>query len=144
MQTEEKLPKLSEINSMVKVLVSKQSNYPVKTPAIKKKLAEFFVAHGIVSDAEVSVAIVGEKKMMEIGSKFLKDGKLHNVLSFVNEDEKGSFIYPPDHKIHLGEIIVCYPIAVSEAIAENVLIDEKVYELIEHGATHLMGIHHKE
>lgn len=144
MQTEEKLPKLSEKNSMVKVLVSKQSNYPVKTPAIKKKLAEFFVGHGIVSDAEVSVAIVGEKKMMEVGNKFLKDGKLHNVLSFVTEDEKGNFVYPPDHKIHLGEIIVCYPVAVTEAVTENVLIDTRIYELIEHGAMHLMGIHHAE
>ena len=27
---------------------------------------------------------------------------------------------------------------------ENKLIDEKVYELIEHGALHLMGMHHPE
>lgn len=135
---------------MIKVNITKQSNYPVKSTEIKKKLAAFFVAHGIVSDAEVSVAIVGEKKMLEIGSKFLrdKDGrpdkKLHNVLSFVTEDEKGTFVYPPDDKIRLGEIIVCYPLAVKESIEENVLIDERVYELVEHGAMHLMGIHHKE
>lgn len=144
MQTEVKLPKLSEKNSMVKVLVSKQSNYPVKIPVIKKKLAAFFAAHGIVSDAEVSVAIVGEKKMMEIGDKFLKDKKLHNVLSFVPEEERGGFVYPPGEPINLGEIIVCYPLAVKEAVAENVLIDERIYELIEHGGLHLMGIHHKE
>lgn len=129
---------------MIKVLISKQSNYPVKSTEIKKKLAAFFVAHGIVSDAEVSVAIVGEKKMMEVGKKYLKDGKLHNVLSFVPQEEKGEFVYPPDDKIRLGEIVVCYPLAVKEAIDENVLIDERVYELIEHGAMHLMGIHHKE
>lgn len=129
---------------MIKVLLTKQSNYPIKSAAIKKKLADFFVEHGIVSDAEVSVALVGEKKMLEVDSKFLKDKKLHNVLSFVTEEEKGEFIYPPDGKIHLGEIIVCYPLAVKESMVENVLIDERIYELIEHGAMHLMGIHHKE
>lgn len=129
---------------MIKVFVSKQSNYPVKVAIVKKKLAEFLGKSGIVSDADVSIAIVGEAKMLEIGKKYLKDKKLHNVLSFVPGEVKGGFIYPPDGKIHLGEIIVCYPLAVKEAGMENVLIDERVYELIEHGAMHLMGIHHKE
>ena len=125
---------------MVKVSVSKQLNYPVSSPKIKRGIKEFFVKHGVVSDAEVSVAIVGEKKMMDIGKKFLKDGQLHNVLSF---EAGGKFEYPPDGKIHLGEIVVCYPVAVNEAKMENKLIDDKVYELVEHGAMHLLGIHHK-
>jgi probable rRNA maturation factor len=129
---------------MIKVLITKQSNYPVKVTEIKKKLADFFATQGIVSDATVSVAIVGEKKMMEIGNKFLKDKKLHNVLSFVTEEARGEFIYPPDGVIQLGDIVVCYPLAVREAVTENVLIDERVYELVEHAALHLMGIHHKE
>ena len=129
---------------MIKVNITKQSNYPIKNAAIKKKLAKFFSDHGIVSDAEVSVAIVGEKKMTEIGKKFLKDGKLHNVLSFVPEEEKTGFVYPPGTPINLGEIVVCYPLVVKEAIKENVLIDERIYELIGHAGLHLMGIHHKE
>ncbi len=129
---------------MIKVSVTKQSSYPVRVSVIKKKLAEFLAKNGIVSDAEVTVAIIGEKKMMEIGGKYLKDKRLHNVLSFVPGEVKGGFVYPPDGKIHLGEIIVCYPQAVKEAGEENVLIDERVYELIEHGATHLLGIHHEE
>jgi len=129
---------------MIKILITKQSNYPVKSTGIKKKLAGFFTKMGITSDADVSVAIVGEKRMLEVGKRFLKDRKLHNVLSFVPSEIKGGFVFPPDGKIHLGEIIVCYPLAVKEAGEENVLTDERVYELIEHGAMHLMGIHHKE
>lgn len=129
---------------MINVFVTKQSNYPVKVSVIKKKLAEFMAKNGIVSDAEVTVAIVGEKKMLEIGSKYLKDRKIHNVLSFVPNEVKGRFVYPPGGGIQLGEIIVCYPMAVKEAKEENVLIDERVYELIEHGALHLLGIHHEE
>ena len=135
---------------MIKVSVTKQSNYPVKVSVIKKKLAGFLAKNGIVSDAEVNVAIIGEKKMLEIGGKYLKGKKLHNVLSFVPGEERfvygkaASFAYPPDGKIHLGEIVVCYPLAVKEAGEENVLIDKRVYELIEHGATHLLGMHHEE
>lgn len=129
---------------MVKVLVAKQSNYPVKAAEIKKRLSHFFEKQGIVSDAEVSVAIVGEAKMMELGNSYLKDKKLHNVLSFTPNEVKGQFVFPPDNLIHLGEIVVCYPEAVRESKAENLLIAEKVYELVEHGALHLLGIHHKE
>lgn len=128
--------------SMVKVSITKQSNYAVGATPIKKKLAQFLTNKGIVSDAEVSVAIVGEAKMLDIGKKYLKDKKLHNVLSFTPAEVK-NFVYPPDGTLHLGEIIVCYPQAVREAKEENVLIDERVYELIEHGALHLLGIHHE-
>lgn len=128
---------------MVKVSVTKQSNYPVRAGAIKKKLADLFINRGIVSDAEVSVAIVGEKKMMDLGNKYLKDRELHNVLSFTPSETR-EFVYPPDGKLHLGEIIICYPMVVTEAKKENKLIDNKIYELVEHGALHLLGIHHEE
>lgn len=129
---------------MIKVFVTKQSNYPVKTSEIKKKLAAFFTKNGIVSDAEVSVAIVGENKMREVGKKYLKDTDLHNVLSFTPTEVQGKFVYPPDNVVYLGEIIVCYPVAVKESQEENVLIGTRVYDLIEHGALHLLGIHHED
>lgn len=135
---------------MIKVSVSKQSNYPVSVTIIKKRLSAFLAKQGIVSDAEVSVAIVGESKMMGIGNKYLKDKKLHNVFSFTpteNNTLKGArvnFVYPPDGVIHLGEIVVCYPVAVKEAGKINVLTNDRVCDLVEHGALHLLGIHHKE
>ena len=129
---------------MVKVSVVKQSNYPVGAAKIKKKLANFLVGQGIVSDAEVSIAIVGEKKMLEFGRTYLKDNLLHNVLSFTPTEVKGKFVYPNDGLIHLGEIVVCFPKVVTEAKEEDMLIDDKVYELVEHGALHLLGIHHEE
>lgn len=129
---------------MIKVSITKQSNYPVAVAPIKKKLAKFLTEQGIVSDAEVSVAIVGKEKMADITAKYLKDKKLHNVLSFTPTETKAGFVYPPDGTLHLGEIVICYPVAVEEAKLENCLVDSKVYELIEHGSLHLLGIHHEE
>jgi len=128
---------------MIKVNVKKQSNYPISSTKIRKNLKDFLASHGIVSDAEVSVALVGENKMLEIGKKYLKDKSLHNVLSFTADEIDSKFVFPPDGVIHLGEIIVCYPVAFEEAKKEGKLIEEKVMELIEHGARHLLGIHHE-
>ena len=127
---------------MITVTVSKQSNYSISTAKIKNVLREFLFNKGIVSDAQVSVSIVGEKSMLELGKKYLKDRKLHNVLSFTEDEVKKKFAYPPG-SIYLGEIILCYPKICDEANVENKLIEEKFIELVEHGAMHLLGIHHE-
>ena len=127
---------------MISVLVSKSGNYPVGTPEVKKALRDFFTKNGIVSDASVSVSIIGLAKMKAISKKYLNDNNPHNVLSFTTEETKGKFVYPPD-KIYLGEIILCYPLIVEEATKEGKLIDEKAIELSVHAGEHLLGRHHE-
>jgi len=130
---------------MIKVHVKKQSNYPVKSTRIKQSLKEFLKEKGIVTDSEVSVALVGKEKAVFLAREYLKErpARAHNVLSFSAAETKGKFIEPPAKRIYLGEIVVCFPIALSEARKEGKLTDEKVIELVEHGALHLLGIHHK-
>jgi probable rRNA maturation factor len=128
---------------MIKVLVFKQSNYPVSATKIKKELSGFLGSHGIESDAEVSVSLVSEKTMLEVSNKYLKDDLIHDVLSFPSMEVKGEFIQPPDSKMQLGEIIVCYQMAYEQAKEEGMSIEQKTIDLILHGALHLLGIHHK-
>lgn len=128
---------------MIKVYVKKSSNYPVRAREIKKNLSTLLEQRGIVSEAEVSVALVGEKVMLDLANKYLKDNMMHSVLSFPYSETKRKFVYPADEVIRLGEIVVCYPRAVEEAKKEGKLIEEKIRELIEHGALHLIGIHHE-
>jgi rRNA maturation RNase YbeY len=128
---------------MIKVNVVKQSNYPVSTPKLKKRLAQFIEKRGIVSDAQIEISIVGEKRMKDLAKIYLNENNsIHNVLSFT-ADEVKDFIYPPNGVLYLGEVIVCYPKAFEEAKEENKMIDEKVYELVEHGTQHLLGEHHE-
>lgn len=130
---------------MIRVNVKKQAHYPVNAKKLKDSLRNFFQTQGIVSEAEVSVAIVGKPKMLEYAKDYLqeKGDSPHNVLSFTPDGVKGKFIYPPDGQLHLGEIVICFPKLLEEAKEEGVLIDEKAIELVLHAATHLMGIHHK-
>lgn len=128
---------------MIKVLVSKQSNYPVSSTKIKRQLKEFLGGQGLVSDFEIDVSLVGKKTMIDLARKYLGEkNTIHNVLSFPTSEAKERFIFPPTGVPSLGEIAVCYPKAVEEATEEGKLIDEKIIELIEHGALHLMGKHH--
>lgn len=128
---------------MTNVYVSKQGSYPVSAVKVKKFLRSFFKSNGIVSDSFVSVALVGKEKMKSLAKKYYpKDNNIHNVFSFV-ESESTSFKNPKGVGINLGEIVVCYPVAVEEASMEDKLVEEKILELVEHGGHHLLGRHHK-
>ena len=128
---------------MIKVNVKKYTSYPISTLKIKRRLSKFLVNNGITSDAEVSVAIVGEKRMLGMAKKYLnEENVLHSVLSFPLQEIKRGFYFPKDDLIHLGEIIVCYKKVVEEAVKEDKLVEDKLFELVEHGALHLLGVHH--
>lgn len=128
---------------MIKIKVSKQANYPVSGVKIRKFLQNFFKNEGIVSNAIANVSLVNETKMLSLAKKYYKDNKLHNVFSFV-ESEVNNFKKPPTTAIDLGEIVVCFPVAVKEAKIEGKLIEEKILELVGHGGLHLLGKHHEE
>ncbi|MBL7036287.1 rRNA maturation RNAse YbeY [Candidatus Microgenomates bacterium] len=128
---------------MVTVYVSKQNPYPVSAVKIKKFIQNFFQKEGIVSDSFVSVALVGKEKMKSLAKKYYPtDNKVHNVFSFV-ESESVGFVNPKGVGINLGEIVICYPVAVTEASKEGILVEERVLELLGHAGEHLLGRHHK-
>lgn len=130
---------------MIRVYVSKQLNYPISSVKVKKFLVSFFKNNGIVSDASCTVSFVNENKMKEIGKKYYKkDDRIHNVFSFVESEVKDNSHFQQKGVLNLGEIIVCFPVVVKEATSEGKLIEDKVLELVEHSALHLLGVHHKE
>ena len=127
---------------MISVFVKNQSKYSINSNKFKLALTTLLEQRGVVSKTKVSVAIVNEKKMLDISRKYLKDDKVHNVLSFTYDEVKENFIYPPDNSKYLGEIIVCYSKAKEEARVEGISTDERIVDLVKHGALHLIGIHH--
>lgn len=130
---------------MIKVYVKKQSStYAFDTRKIKDRLKSFLKSQGIVSDAEVQIFVSGEKYMKDLARTYLGEkDTLHNVLSFPDNETKEPFFYPKKDLLHLGSIVVCYPEAIREANAEGKQVDKKIYELVEHGALHLLGVHHE-
>lgn len=127
---------------MISVSFYKQSNYPVDSKFIKDKVIEVLKKNGLTSDYEVSLAIVGQKLMGGLVKKYFNDNSSHAVLSFATSEIKGRFLFPPDSKNYLGEIIISFNQARDSANKTNRRIDEVVSDLATHGALHLMGIHH--
>jgi len=127
---------------MITVLFQTESHFPVDRKKIKQAVGDALVGQ-VHRDAEVSVSIVGDRRMRELNNKYRNLDKTTDVLSFGLENG-GEFVEPPDDVLRLGDIVVSFPQAVSEASEENKLVDDQVVVLVLHGLDHLLGKHHPE
>ena len=125
----------------LRVLIYVESRYKVDRKRMKKALAETLTANSVTTPVEISVAVVGDRKMKSLNLKYRNLDKTTNVLSFSqNEGEK---TVVPNDIARLGDIIISYPQVVRESARDEMLIDEKVDQLLKHSLLHLLGIHHE-
>jgi rRNA maturation RNase YbeY len=123
------------------VLIFVESRYKVNRKRIRTALNSVVSQHGLTTPAEVSVAIVGDRKMRELSKKYKGEDKTRNILSF--SQSEGEPIKSESKVLRLGDIIISYPVVINEAARDEVLVDDKVDELVIHGMNHLLGIHHE-
>lgn len=125
----------------INVLLFVESRYKVKRKRIISAVTDFLIGNGIGSAVEVSIAIVGDRKMRELNRKYRNVDKTSNVLSFPIGE--GEAIALPENTLRLGDVVVSYPEVIREAAVENFLVDDRIEELVLHGVKHLLGIHHE-
>ncbi len=117
-----------------------ESRYKVNRKRIKIKVKKILADHSIKGPAEVSVAIVGDRKMRYLSKKYKGEDKTRNILSFSLVEGESSFV--PSDKLKLGDLVISYPQVIKEASEDEMLVDDKIDELLEHGMLHLLGINH--
>jgi probable rRNA maturation factor len=117
-----------------------ESRYKVNRKRITKTVSDTLTANGITGPCEVSVAIIGDRKMRALNKKYRNLDKTTNVLSFPQME--GESNVTPSDKLYLGDVVVSYPKVIEEAALEKMLVDDKVAELVEHSVLHLLGKHH--
>jgi len=129
---------------MVNILLTSESRYPVNRKAVKQAVIDVLDKQRIKSDVEVSILIIGNRKMRELNKKYLGRDETTDVLSFglTGLNPVTGFVNPPDEILRLGDVVVSYPQAVKQAGENNLLVDEEICNLVKHGVLHLLGIHH--
>jgi probable rRNA maturation factor len=118
-----------------------ESRYKVDRKRIKERVAYTLKKHNFMRPVEVSIAIVGDRKMRALNKKYRNMDKTTNVLSFAQAE--GEYSPQPEGRSYLGDVVISYPVVIDEASRYKKMVDEWVSELVEHGVTHLLGIHHK-
>ncbi len=146
----------------VEVLIFVESRYRVDRKRIKSTVFSVLEEQKIYSPLEVSVAIVGDRKMKALNKKYRQKETTTNVLSFSLAEGQNTYLprrqtglpagktgLPtgqggvPNDILRLGDVVVSYPQVIREASASEVLVDDRIEELIRHGMLHLLGMHHE-
>lgn len=138
---------------MVNVIISSDPRYKINKSAIQAAVLNVLRDHNIKGKVEIEVSIVGDRKMHELNKTYRDIDETTDVLSFCLEDPSAvpylqhvprvGFVASPDKVLRLGSIVVAYPQAVEDAAMDGIAVEEEINFLVEHGTTHLLGIHHE-
>jgi len=119
---------------MISVLITSGSRYPFARRLIREKIKKFLSTVGL-DDVEVSLAIVGIRKVQALNRQYRQINKAGLVLSFPLDETRG-----PDGILRLGDVVICYPEARQKAAQEKKMVDEVIWELVEHGLKNLIKL----
>lgn len=118
-----------------------ESRYKVNRKRIVSLITKLLEKQEIKGTTEVSIAIVGNRKMRGLSKKYKGEDKTRDILSFSLTE--GDSAYLPQDVLRLGDIVISYPEVIKQASEDEMLVDDKIDQLLEHGLQHLLGINHE-
>lgn len=124
-----------------RVLIYVESRYKVNRKRIKSAVQYVLEDQSIQTPLEVSIAIIGDRKMRVLNKQYRNLDKTANILSFPLAEGEQSRL--PSDIMRLGDIIISYPMVIKESALQDMLVDDRVEELVQHGMLHLLGLHHE-
>jgi probable rRNA maturation factor len=131
----------------IKVFIRTDGKYPVDRKRIRARVALVLQEKRISGPVQLSVRIVGDRKMTFFNEHYKGHQGTTDVLSFPYSEldpvtKTPDFVTAPAFGLVLGDIVVSYPEARRRAMKRGKMVDEVVDFLVEHGLRHLTGEHH--
>ena len=131
----------------VSVLIEKKYKRKIDEAWLRHVVNQTLSAEGIESEAEVSLVITSQEKIRELNLTYRQIDEPTDVLSFGMMPESSSesglpFVTAPDGFRHLGEVIISYPQAETQAEEHHHSLKTELATLIIHGLLHLLGYDH--
>lgn len=87
--------------------------------------------------AHLSLTLVGKTRMLTLNRMYRQQEYPTDVLAFPMGEVPGAT------EVFLGDVVICLPVAVSQASAFGNSPDQEILRLIIHGTLHLLGYDHE-
>ena len=110
----------------------------VSESEIDRVVAAVLLAEAI-GEVEVGVIIVGESDMQELNREHREQDSATDVLSFPIDDDESL----PGVPRMLGDVAICLPVLLAQAIEREVSPAAELTDLLIHGVLHLLGYDHE-
>lgn len=114
----------------------------LKLRYLRQVVKTALAAEGVEAEKKLSLILTDDDTVRKLNHKYRSLNETTDVLSF-SFQEDGRFISPPGAKAHLGEIVVSYPQAESQALEAGHTVEKEVTMLIVHGVLHILGYDHE-
>ena len=138
----------------INVLVDEGLEGCIDVSWLKKVAEQVLIAQGVSSNAELGLFIAGEERVRQLNRNYRGKDAPTDVLAFAMLPEQSAqgmtgtdfppFVIPPDGVLHLGEVIISYPQAVTQAEEHQHSVKREIAILLIHGVLHLLGFEHNK
>jgi len=92
-------------------------------------------------NGDISVHIVGDKKIRDLNKNYRGKDKVTDVISFAIAE--GESIVEMEEK-DFGDIFICLPQIIRQATENNISAREETIRMLVHGVLHILGFDHME
>lgn len=107
-----------------------------------KKIIEITLRHvGYKEDCEIGVACVDLAESQQLNLQYREKDKPTNVLSFPSDIPEE--VLPMLDAFPLGDLVICIPVVLQEAVEQKKTAQEHFAHLLVHGVLHLLGYDHE-
>ena len=136
----------------INVLIDEELEAPTDVGWLQSIAEKVLITQGVSSNAELGVVIASGERVRQLNRDYLGKNEPTDVLAFAMLPEQPSqgmpatdsppFVIPPDGVLHLGEVIISYPQAVTQAEEHQHSVKREIAILLIHGLLHLLGYEH--
>lgn len=107
-------------------------------PNIIRRVTQAILEQAGSPTAQLSLSLVGKTRMRSLNRKYRGRDYPTDVLAF-----------PMEHmgkqtEVFLGDVVVCLPVAIGQALRFGNTADQEILRLLIHGTLHLLGYDHEQ
>jgi probable rRNA maturation factor len=127
---------------MIQVLIRPPIEKHVRAEFVEQVVLAVLDHESISTEADISVVLTDDAEMQSLNAQFRGINEPTDVLSFAEEETQVPFVNAPDELPYLGDVIISFPRAQSQARGQNHSTQDELRLLIVHGVLHLLGYDH--
>jgi probable rRNA maturation factor len=122
---------------MIDIIVTDPYSENVQPQLLHQAAVAVLTNEGYPLQSEITIVVDNDGHIQNLNSTFLGINAPTDVLSFPSEE-----IDPETGNQYLGDIIISYPRALSQARAAGHPVESELQLLVVHGVLHLLGYDH--
>jgi len=123
---------------MINFYAEIKARLPFKQKFVGQIMARIIKELKIKKNFELTILLVGDRKIRLLNKKYRHQDKVTDVLSF-SQKEGRALVLPESEKKYLGDIVICWPQIKRQAKKFKQTATREFSLLLIHGFLHLLG-----